>query len=273
MNNGEYNSCSEWIDAQEMRGRYFFTKEDVQKIFPDAKGHSLEVALSRLVSSKRIMSPWKNFYVIVSMEYRLRGVVPEHFYIDQLMRFLSRNYYVSLLSAAALHGASHQQSMTYFVMADGAPLRNVRKKGTKIDFIQKNDIASDCLQQEKTQSGYLNVSSPLMTALDLVQQERKVGGMSRVAEVLYELMDVVTLDDKSLPLLRRFPVAVIQRLGYILSLLEYEPVADELYALCRNGGLKFRKTALKASAPVEEGMPVDERWKVIVNKEIDIDEI
>lgn len=273
MNYAEYNNCSQWIDAQEMRGRYFFTKEDVRKIFPDAKEHSLAVSLSRLVSSKRIISPWKNFYVIVSMEYRLRGVVPEHFYIDSLMNFLGRNYYVSLLTAAALHGASHQQSMTYFVMADGAPLRNVRKKGTKIDFIQKNNIASEFVQQVKTQSGYIQVSSPLMTALDLVQQERKVGGLSRVAEVLYELMDVVMLDDKSLPLLRCFPPAVIQRFGYILSLLEYEPFANELYALCKNGGLKFRKTALKASTPIEEGMLVDERWKVVVNKEIDIDEI
>lgn len=273
MNNAEYNNCSQWIDAQEMRGRYFFTKEDVRKIFPDVKEHSLAVSLSRLVSSKRIFSPWKNFYVIVSMEYRLRGVVPEHFYIDSLMNFLGRNYYVSLLTAAALHGASHQQSMTYFVMADGAPLRNVRKKGTKIDFIQNNNIASEFVQQVKTQSGYIQVSSPLMTALDLVQQERKVGGLSRVAEVLYELMDVVKLDDKSLPLLRCFPPAVIQRFGYILSLLEYEPVANELYALCKNGGLKFRKTALKASTPIEEGMPVDERWKVVVNKGIDIDEI
>ena len=273
MNNAEYNNCSQWIDAQEMRGRYFFTKEDVRKIFPDAKEHSLAVSLSRLVSSKRIISPWKNFYVIVSMEYRLRGVVPEHFYIDSLMNFLGRNYYVSLLTAASLHGASHQQSMTYFVMADGAPLRNVRKKGTKIDFIQNNNIASEFVQQVKTQSGYIQVSSPLMTALDLVQQERKVGGLSRVAEVLYELMDVVMLDEKSLPLLRCFPAAVIQRFGYILSLLEYEPVANELYALCKNGGLKFRKTALKASTPIEEGMPVDERWKVVVNKGIDIDEI
>ena len=94
-----------------------------------------------------------------------------------------------------------------------------------------------------------------------------------MAEVLYELMDVVALDDKSLPLLRCFPAAVIQRFGHILSLLEYESDADELYALCKNGGLKFRKTALKASTPIEKGMPVDERWKVVVNKEIEIDEI
>lgn len=273
MNNTKYNNCSEWIDAQEMRGRYFFTKEDVRKIFPDAKEHSLAVSLSRLVSSKRIISPWKNFYVIVSMEYRLRGVVPEHFYINSLMNFLGRNYYVSLLTAAALHGASHQQSMTYFVMANGAPLRNVRKKGTKIDFIQNNNIASEFVQQVKTQSGYIQVSSPLMTALDLVQQERKVGGLSRVSEVLYELMDVVMLDDKSLPLLRCYPAAVLQRLGYILEKLEYEEAANKLYELCRNGGIKFRKTLLKASKPSAVALEVNGLWKMIVNQEIDIDEI
>ncbi len=273
MNNAEYNNYSEWIDAQEMRGHYFFTKEDVREIFPDAKEHSIAMSMFRLVSSKRIFSPWKNFYVIVSMEYRLRGVVPEHFYIDQLMHFLGRGYYVSLLSAAALHGASHQQSMTYFVTADGAPLRDVRKKGIRINFIQNNGIDNRFLQQVKTQTGYLKVSSPLMTALDLVAQERKVGGISRVAEVLYELVEVLKFDDRSLDLLKCYPSAVVQRLGYILVLLEYESIAEELYGLCRNGGLKFRKTALKASVPTKEGMPVDERWKVVVNQEIDMDEI
>lgn len=273
MTNSEYNYCSEWVDAQEMRGRYFFTREDVQKIFPEMKEHTLTVALSRLVVAKRIMSPCKNFFVIVSMEYRLRGVVPEHFYVDQMMHFFGRKYYVSLLSAAALHGASHQQSMTYFVMADGAALRNVRKKGTRIDFMQKKDIDSQFLQQVKTQSGYLQVSSPLMTALDLVQQERKVGGLSRVAEVLYELMEVVKFDEKSIVLLKCYPPAIIQRMGYILTLLEYESLADELFELCEGCGMKFRRTALKASKPTEEGMDVDDRWKVIINQEIDIDEI
>lgn len=273
MTNSEYNYCSDWVDAQEMRGRYFFTREDVISIFPLMKEHTLSMALSRLMATKRIISPCKNFYVIVSMEYRLRGIVTEHFYIDQLMHFFGRNYYVSLLSAAALHGASHQQSMTYFVTADGAPLRNVRKKGIKIDFIQRNNIDPKYLQQVKTQSGYLQISSPLMTALDLVQQERKIGGLGRVAEVLYELMEVVKFDNDSLALLKCYPPAVIQRFGYILSILELYSMADELYFLCKNEGLKLRKTALKASKPTEKSMIVDKRWKVIVNQEIDIDEI
>lgn len=257
----------------EMRGKYFFCKEDVLKAFPDTSEHSVAMALTRLVNARRIMSPWQNFFVIVSMDYRLKGVVAEHFYIDQLMKFLGRNYYVSLLSAASLHGASHQQSMTYFVTADGASLRNVRKKGTRIDFIQRNSFPISFLQQVKTQTGFINVSSPLMTALDLVQQERKVGGLSRVAEVLYELMEVMKFDEKSIVLMKCYPPAIIQRMGYILTLLENEPLADELYELSKVYGIKFRRTALKASKPTEEGMDVDDRWKVIINQEIDIDEI
>lgn len=180
---------------------------------------------------------------------------------------------MSLLSAAGLHGAGHQRAMTYFVMADGAALRNVSKKGTRIVFIQKKEIDGQFLQQIETQSGYLQVSSPLMTALDLVQHERKVGGLSRVAEVLYELMEVVKFDEKSLSLMMCYPPAIIQRMGYILNLLEYDSQADELYELCKSCGLKFRRTALKASKPTEEGMDVDDRWKVIINHEIDIDEI
>lgn len=273
MIGSEYNHCSEWVDAQEMRGHYFFTREDIMNIFPNMREHTLSMALSRMVTAKRIMSPCKGFYVIISMEYRLRGIVPEHFYIDQMMHYFSRNYYVSLLSAAALHGASHQQSMTYFVTADGAPLRNIRKKGVKIDFTQNNAIDNRFLHQVKTQSGYLYVSSPLMTALDLVQQERKVGGLSRVAEVLYEMMEAFQFDEHSLDLLKCYPSAIIQRMGYILTLLDYETLADELDALCKDCGMKFRRTPLKASKPTKDGMDVNNRWKVIINQEIDIDEI
>jgi hypothetical protein len=36
------------------------------------------------------------------------GIVPPEFYIDDLMKHLTRPYYVSLLNAAAFYGAAHQ---------------------------------------------------------------------------------------------------------------------------------------------------------------------
>ena len=42
---------------------------------------------------------------IVPEEYRLWKAVPQEVYLDRMMQYLQRKYYVSLLSAAERHGA------------------------------------------------------------------------------------------------------------------------------------------------------------------------
>ena len=64
------------------------------------------------------------FYVIVPLEYRAVGAPPVSWFIHDLMKAMELPYYVSLLSAAALHGASHQQPQTFQVMTDRS-LRSV----------------------------------------------------------------------------------------------------------------------------------------------------
>ena len=46
------------------------------------------------------------------------GAPPPSWYIDDLMRNEGRPYYVGLLSAAELHGASHQAVMEFQVVTD-----------------------------------------------------------------------------------------------------------------------------------------------------------
>ena len=52
-------------------------------------------------------------YLLKETLYELGSCVwlkwPNDFYIDDLMRFLKREYYIGLFSAAALYGAAHQQ--------------------------------------------------------------------------------------------------------------------------------------------------------------------
>lgn len=45
------------------------------------------------------------------------------------------------------------------------------------------------LKERNTESGYLKVSSPVLTASDLVQFEKRSGGITRVATVLNELVE------------------------------------------------------------------------------------
>ena len=170
------NDYIDWLNQRAMRGKSFFTKDDFNGAFGNVTEGSRAVALSRLADGGWIVSPWQNFYVIVPMQYKLKGEVPPSYYIDELMRFLGRKYYVSLLTAAGLHGASHQRAMSFFVTVDGAALRSAVRSGTKLLLFQKKAIDLRFTQEVRSEGGYMNVSSPLMTALDLTQDERKVGG-------------------------------------------------------------------------------------------------
>ena len=86
----DIENLSEWIKDREMRGYYTFTKEDIEKQFPSLGKDYMKTYLSRLVAKAKIISPWRNFYVIMPIEYSLKGIVPPVFYIDQLMAYLQR---------------------------------------------------------------------------------------------------------------------------------------------------------------------------------------
>lgn len=270
IDNNDYIS---WINQRAMRGKSFFTKDDLRGAFPDTKENSLAVALNRLAEGRWIMSPWQNFYVIMPIQYKLKGEVPPSYYIDDLMHFLGRKYYVSLLSAASLHGAGHQRAMSFFVTMNGAALRSAVRCGTKLLLFQKKDIDLRFTSVVRTEGGYMNVSSPLMTALDLVQDERKVGGLSRVAEIFYELAEKLDLNDNQLELIRQYGGPILQRVGYLLRVLELDEMEAKWYDLCIKTGLKFKYVALKPSVEMRKDAERDKRWKIIINQQIEIDEI
>lgn len=256
-----------------IRGRYMFTKKDVLDLGLPIKEVSINRSLQRLEAKGIIMSPWQNFYVVVATEYRLKGVVPPSFYIDRLMAFLGRNYYVSHLSAAALNGASHQMAMVFQTTVNGGPIRSGLKNGTKFEFTLRQNLPLEFTHKVKTQSGYMTVANPELTALDVVAESKKVGGLSRASELLVELCEQTKWDDSKLPLLSYFSMATIQRLGFILEMIEEHKQADSLYNLMKQTGKAVRKVPLKQTAPVADNMLENERWKVIENYELEIDEI
>lgn len=256
-----------------IRGRYMFTKKDVLGLGLLIKEASVNRSLQRLEAKGTIMSPWQNFYVTVATEYKLKGIVPPSFYIDRLMAFLGRDYYVSLLSAAALNGASHQMAMVFQTMVNGGPIRSGVKNGTRLEFTLRQNLPMAFTHKVKTQSGYMTVADAELTALDVVAEYKKVGGLSRAAELLVELCEQTKWDESKLPLLGYFSIATVQRLGYILELIEEHEQADALYVLMRQMGKTQRKVPLKQSTSITDDMLMDDRWKVIVNYELEIDEI
>ena len=110
-------NLSAFVDDTQAAGRYTFSSAEAR----DALGVSeiaLDNAIRRLKNRGRLVAPRRGFFVIVPTEYRAAGAPPPSWFIDDLMRFLGQPYYVGLLSAAGLHGASHQQSMVFQVVTD-----------------------------------------------------------------------------------------------------------------------------------------------------------
>ena len=235
--------------------------------------HAIDTAVQRAVTKGRIFSPYRGFYVVVPEEYRLWKAVPQEVYLHRMMQHLGRAYYVALLSAAERHGAAHQAPMGFQVMVEPPVLRDKEREGYALRYAERHQIPMEYVERREVPTGWLNVSSPELTAVDLIAYQDHVGGLSRSATVLEELalkLDFARLDA---PFLQVAPAPVFQRLGYLLDrVLEEESVADDLLGLMKSGGLKMKAVPLRLGVSTD-GAQVDKKWKVMVNQEIEIDEL
>ena len=266
-------SLADWIDIQAPSGRYTFSREGVMQAFPDMKSHSIDIALLRAIGKGRLFSPCRGFYVIVPEEYRLWKAVPQDVYLDRMMQYLGRRYYVSLLSAAERHGAAHQAPMGCQVMVEPPVLRDKVRDGYALLYAERRIIPMDYVQRLEVPSGWLNISTPELTAIDLVAYQDHVGGLTRAATVLEELAIKLDFGHLDTDFTKVASIPTFQRLGYLLDQVLQEPaVADGLMELIRRAGLKFKTTPLKSGAPAVDS-PLCERWKVIVNQQIETDDL
>lgn len=267
----QHKRAEDWVNQHLAMGKFAFALHQFRASFPEQSDTAHKFALKRLVDKKQIVSIHKGYYLIIPPQYRSKGILPPTLFLDAFMKELDRPYYFALLNAAAYHGASHQQPQEFFVVTGFPVLRPMQKKGLKINYISKKEIPASLLDTRKTEAGYLKISNPALTATDLIQYEKRVGGINRVATVLAELAESIQPDAFDNNLLQHVPVTALQRLGYLLDkVFDNKSLADALYhALQKNESPLFR-IPLKASAP-EKGFASDERWKVIVNTEIEID--
>lgn len=253
-------------------GKYGFALSVLRKFFGDQTETALKFALKRLTDKGKILSIYKGYYLILPPQYYSKGILPPVLFLDSFMKFLERPYYVALLNAAAYHGASHQQPQEYFIMTNFPVLRATHKKGMTLNYISIKHIPENLLEQRKTEAGYLNVSNVALTATDLIQFEKRVGGLSRAATVLNELAEVLHPADFNTELLEYAPTTALQRLGYLLEFACYKPeLANALYDAMKEQPLTCFRIPLKASAAIKN-FSSENRWKVIVNTKIEIDE-
>lgn len=261
-----YNYLEDFINKIRSKGRYSFTWSEAKNQF-DISDKALNQALYRLKTKKMIAQVRKGFYAIITPEYSNRGMIPVNLFVDDLMKSLNKRYYVGLLSAAALHGASHQQPMEYFIITEKPALRNIKNKKLKINFFVKKHWSDEDLIQKKTDAGYINVSTPELTALDLFYYLDSFG-INRIVTIIQELMEEIKVSTLSKTAKNYPQVSAIQRLGFLLDKeLHNEKLAEPLLKIVTERKHQLVPLALNKT---KEGS-IDEKWKVIQNIQIESD--
>ena len=267
-----HNGTSHWIDELLANGRTAFSLKEARKTFPKQSEVAIMRSLNRLSRKEKIVSIHQGYYIIIPPQYASRGILPPTSYLDGLMKFLKRPYYVGLLNAAAFYGAAHQQPQEFFVVTNYPRLRPTKRKGLIVNYVSKNEIPEKLLESRKTESGYIKVSSPELTAADLIQFEKRIGGLDRTSTVLNELAEEMKPEKFDKEFFKHVSIATIQRLGYLLDgVLNKEELAASLYEKIQQMKLELYRLPLKASGKIK-GFSYNEKWKIIINTDIEVDE-
>lgn len=269
------SALSGYISDLLSRGRTVFAAEEAEEAIGVGRGAFLDSA-ERLQKRKLLVNPRRGFYVAVPPQFATWGAPPPSWYIDALMSHEEEPYYVALLKAAELHGATHQAVMEFQVITSKR-LPKIRAGRSLIAFYYRKDmmIVFDGVEKRKTDTGTMRVSSPALTALDLLRYPQASAGIDNVATVLADLAS--RIDPHQLAALSTiFERPVVQRLGYLLDKLGRFSCAERMHAALIGAG-PLAWTELDRSQVRDRDFKLapiarDPKWRVIIRRAPEIDE-
>jgi len=257
---------NDYFDELVNDNKYTFTLTELKERF-HLSDKSLLQALYRYKKNRKIVQIRKEFYGILVPRVTMNGRLSHFDFLDDLMNSLDKNYYVALLNAAALYGAAHQQPQVVYVFSAPPIPRNI--KSSNLFFLSKSNLHHEFIVQKKTQTGFINVSSPELTALDLCAYIWKFG-VNRVTTVLIELYEEMKPSLLKKVAKRYENVSSLQRLGYILeNFTENEKLTNAVYSVF----LTKKTHYIPLSPKKEKKGEYNHKWKIIINMQIEPDEL
>lgn len=259
-------SLDVWIETLPSQGRYSFTRSEAMNKY-GLQQKAFNRMAGRLSAAKRIARIHGEFYIVVPLEYTATGIVPADWFIVDLMKHLKISFYVGVLSAAEYHGAAHQRSQIYQVVTN-RPLRMIACRGVGIHFFVKRSLEKVPVQKIKGVSGYIPISTPEVTALDLLRYYRQAGGLDNVLTVLQELGEVINPSRLVEAAEADNNLAYVQRLGWLMGKTDFNNKTALLAVW-----LKRRKplpAKLDPSLPLR-GSRRDKLWNLWINIDVEGD--
>lgn len=261
-------SVTTYIKQLQRYEEYAFSWEELLKNC-DVSTSTLRKELRRLSEKKEIINLRKGFFLIVPPRYQNLGKLPVQLYVDKLFQQLGKKYYVGLYSAAAIHGAAHQQVQQDYIVTVSPALSHVDKTNIRLRFFSVKYWPGKNIQEKKSDAGYFKVSSPALTAADLVHHHSKIGGMNRILTAIEELAEEIHSKDVT-DLLSWYPhISALQRLGYLLDQIQVgNDLTDPIYEYLNKGN--YYSILLSPKGGQKAGS-TGNRWKVDVNIKLESD--
>ena len=261
-------TLTHYIENSQARGEYWFFRKTVMQAL-NVGLNAFQKSAARLIEQGKIARLKSDIYIIIPPEHRAVGCLPTSWFIDVMMRHFNQPYYVGLLSAAALHGAAHQQPMVFQVITTKS-IRPIVLGQVRLMFCYKKNILPNFYQPIKTASGTMLISTPEMTAFDLVRYAHVSGQLNHVATVLAELAE--TIDSEKLASFVQndwVEIATAQRLGYLLEQVSDLDLTHMENALKQKKIIPRLLVVSKKSGMQGKNM----RWNLLINEALEIDDL
>jgi len=247
-------------------GRSFVTTEQAAALLEVPPGQ-VRTRLHAPVSRGELISPARGFWVPVAPQYRTWGAPPPAELVDTLMAHLDREYYVGWLSASELLGAAHQRPQVFQVAVD-ASVADRRIGRARWEFTVRSNVSRRPRTRRQVPTGYVWVSTPEVTVLDLCDDPLRAGGLSNAATVIGELAEDDLIDVAALVRVADlFPAAAGRRAGWVLSMVAPDL---EVSGLAEAVARRVASPSLLRADRSEHG-PIDARWQIRVNADVEPD--
>lgn len=266
----------QYMENSLSQGRAYFLREEALEALGSSP-ESLNMALMRQARKGRLASPRQGFYLILRPEDRAFGAPDPARWIDPLMKFLQVDYRIALLRAATFHGASHQASMVFQVIAP-KQMRSVEIGRHRLEFVYQSPSAfakvnqPEWLDSLKSDAGFAKVAGIELTLLDCMRYFHKAGGINGVAQIVKDL-GAQARSDKLAKLAARYENSSVRRLGYLLEYTHHMRQANALRPYAKKA-----KTAVlldPSVKPLTEGLSglheKEPQWRLILNESVEVD--
>lgn len=264
-----FTSLASYVTGRLAAGQFVFSREQAQAALGIGKGALLDAA-EKLQKRGQLLNLRRGFYVIVPPQYLNFGSPPPPSFIDDLMRHRSRPYYVGLLKAAELHGASHHAVMEFQVVTD-KQMQDLPAGRSKIAFYFKKDLLSvaSAIEDRKTDTGKMKLSCVELTFLDLLRYPQATGGLDNILTILVDLGPKLD-PEKIASLGEAFERSIFQRAGYLLDRAGLAEHGKKLHDLLERGPnvqwVELDPSLRSDPDLAPQILTRDEHWHVLVRR-------